>query len=757
MAYFNNPELEDENEDNSQGMNSTEDQTQPVQLSNQSATLNSTGPTLPKAPKSNASGSGPGFQNYAKANQGKAQDNLNASVAKNVANAGQAASTAINQASQQFNTRADQGALGGQQSRATAVSDAANTTQSARNLTAGSAIDQSQQDRFKEVINAQYQGPESLRQAGLYNPASQATQVAQNKVDNTKTAMGREDLLKQIYSQRGDYTTGLNKLDSALLNASEQGVKNLQNVAAQQGNLGQKLDQAQIGSANTAQNLTGEVGNIRKTARDNFTNEKKAEEAATEARLASVYKDWNKLPDYFKDIIRNKEKTNSTILNKSINDFKKANNYDSVIQQKNALAPSYQEALAQKNALAGNRISQNASQIENLYAQSKALAESRPGGVIDPAIQREYDLLQQQKNQLAQIDAKIKQYDTASNNATKLESQLQDMNDKFNSDAVILNPYEASILGVKSGEGLYNLGTNAIKTGTYDKNRLISKDEQARQAALASLAGLDQSQLLDTNLRYTDANKAGTNSILDSLDTAATRKILNASEKNFRDSADVDLVGMGQKKNKSSGKTYYATEEANFKDALSNAGYDFKAPTSSKDLGNQDLLTALANVSEREDLNPNSSAFQNAVNAHIEGFTNAGQGTSPVADGVNMVGSYTGLNALASVLGQDNLTGLINSDYNPYLGVSNFLGNTVGLGDVGSNVLSAVGLGKGTNSKASKSEAAKYAQQDLENKLQGMVDSTGFNNRFAVADDKAVTSRMNALQQLLAGLDKTNA
>jgi hypothetical protein len=187
MAYFNQPE--DENEDNSQGMNSTEDTTQPVQLSNQSATVTPATPTpaTPAQPKQASSGSGPGFQNYAKANQGKAQDNLNSSIAKNVANSGQAASTAINQATTQFNKQADQGALGGQQSRSTAVSDAKSTVNQARNLTAGAGVNQASQDRFKQVINAQYQGPESLRQAGLYNPASQVTQVAQNKIDNTKT------------------------------------------------------------------------------------------------------------------------------------------------------------------------------------------------------------------------------------------------------------------------------------------------------------------------------------------------------------------------------------------------------------------------------------------------------------------------------------------------------------------------------------------------------------------------------------------
>src|SRR5690606_36333023 len=96
------------------------------------------------------------------------------------------------------------------------------------------------------------------------------------------------------------------------------------------------------------------------------------------------------------------------------------------------------------------------------------------------------------------------------------------------------NSLEAATLGLSSGEGLYNLGANAIKSGVAEKDRLISKDEQARQAALAQLAGLDLSNQLSTNLLYDNAERAGTQTALDALDLEGTRKAINEAEQNFQ-------------------------------------------------------------------------------------------------------------------------------------------------------------------------------------------------------------------------------
>lgn len=755
MAYYQN-ENEDENKDTAQGMNSQEQSqssTSPVQLSSPTSATAGSGPTTsginsqiqaPKGTAKSSSGSGPGFANYAQANKGKAQESLNSAVAQNVANAGQTATNAINQASQQFNTRADQGALGGQQSRSTAVSDVQGTVDSARNLTAGNNVDQSQQDRFKQVINAQYTGPESLRQAGLYDPAAQKAQTAQNLADNSKTATGREELLRQLYQQRGDYTAGLNKLDSALLNASQQGVHNLQNVAQAQGNIGQKLDQAQIGSANQAQNLTNEVKDIRNQSRDVFSEGKAAEEAATEERLAGVIENWEELPEYFRDIIRNQAKTAGTVSKElasqntaEINKIKADSGYDNIVKQ----------------------ITTQQTQLANLNKQLKsALLREQAFGVNSGNSSKI-------KNQINALNSTLSNLNKQKSTIDKQISKVQTPKNT-NNDATFFNSAEAAMLGINSGEGLYNLGANAIKSGVADKEKLISKDEQARQAALASLAGLDLSNQLDTNLLYNNAEKAGTQTALDALDLAGTRANINAAEEAFRNLAEkTNLTGTGRGKASkgnafgSKSRTATAKFTGNVEDFLNKAGYDTTSELSSGQnvAGQEALLKAAMQIANQEGAALDPSYLQGVMQ-------NIGGGLTGNAD---VVGNFQdqmaglGLGGIADALqGVRNTAGDVYGDiakYNPMNITADAIGKALGLGGITSGITSAIsGIDTGALKKKAQAKANAAAAKDLQKKYTNFLDAQGFSNRVGVADTATTNARLDALQALLANLDKTN-
>lgn len=674
MAFINSSENEDENE-NSQGMNQTEAQAPaaPVQLSNQSSTSSSPIPKTATA-KPVSSGSAPGFQNYTKANTGKAQDSLNSSVAQNVQNVGQKATNSINQATTSFGQKVDTGTL---ENRQNALLDVQNTVNSARNISAGSAVDPTQQNRFKEVINTQYQGPESLRQSGLYSKAAGNVDTAQTALNNTKTSTGREELLRGMYQQRGDYTAGLNKLDSALLNSSKQGVQNLQNTAAAQGNIAQNLDKAQISSANLAQNRTNEINQIKQQARDAFTTGKTAEEAATEARLKGVTDNWDALPDYFKNIIKNKNSPEAVATR--INDFKTANNYSAA-----------EQALAAANVALQKRIP---------FIGQTGIKTS----IEDPKARAAYNQALAAKN--------------------ALDSNISSLS---NEKTTLLSPEEAATLGVSSGEGLYNLGAGTIGTKAAEKDRLISKNEQARQAALASLAGLDQSNLLSKNVLYGDASKAGTQKASDALDLVKTRQLLNEAEQGFRDNADRTITGTGSKKNKTSGKRYSASESANLKDLLSRGGYDFDSKLKNEFSSNEDALNAVTNGTSRE-VTPDPTAAAAAREAQMSGISPAG-GKSVATNFGNYVGSAIGANYLTGALGMG------------------------GVGDAISSV-----LGTGANSRASKNKAQQLANQDLRNKITGALTSSGFENRLNVQDNTETKTRLAALQALLQNMDKTNS
>lgn len=699
MAFYNQNQDEEENKD--QGMNQQQQQQAAggaVQLTSASANgVTAAGAGQANAPKPASSGMAPGFQAYTKANQGAATSNLANAAQSNVQNLGQQAQKSISQATNKFGQRVDLGSL---KNRHQALQDVSNTVSAARNITAPAPqanalgqMDQSQVDRFKEVINAKYQGPESLRQSGLYNPAAQKVTTANQAVQNAGTAQGREELLRSMYEKRGDYTRGLNKLDTALLNSSKQGVQNLQNTAGNFKNISNELDRAQINSSNLAQNRTQEIKGIQEQARNTFTEGKAAEEAATEERLSKVIKDWDKLPEHFREIIRNKERDNKAVYDKSLAEFnsKNQNVSDADLQNSRFRVAQTESALAftKNNPLTGKAgTPEQIAQAEQAYRQ----AQERFGSL--------------------------------SNQRNAYSSGLQSLQNSYNPNAVQLSAEEAAILGINPGEGLYNLGADAIKTAAYDKEKLISRDEQARQAALSALAGLDQSNRLDTNLKYSKAEKAGTQSAMDALDLEGIRSGLNEAETNFRDFAkNANLTGTGSKKNKRSGKRYYASESANLGNLLQNAGYDLNSELNSR-VGNQDVLNKISGNSNKE-VTPDLTGVAGGLDAYTNQFTNMGDGEDLATTAMNM-----------AIPGASLITGAL------------------GMGSFGNAVSSL--FGGGANSKQSKSIAAQGARADLENKIKGALDSSGFQNRFATADNDVTKNRLTALQQLLANMDKTN-
>jgi len=159
------------------------------------------------------------------------------------------------------------------------------------------------QARFAEIINAAYQGPMSLQQAGLYQSAAEKAREAQRVVGNVQTTEGRERILRDVFGRNRDYTQGQSRLDQLLLNTSEQGVKSLQEAAQQSGNLEQAMQQAVRSTAAEAAQRRAEIEGIRGQAREAFTTARTGQEREAEEYIKSVQENWNRLPDYFKELL----------------------------------------------------------------------------------------------------------------------------------------------------------------------------------------------------------------------------------------------------------------------------------------------------------------------------------------------------------------------------------------------------------------------------------------------------------------------
>lgn len=157
-----------------------------------------------------------------------------------------------------------------------------------------------QTQSFADIINARYEGPASLQQAGLYESAAQKARVAQEAATKTQTAGGREALLRDIFSRGRDYSRGASKLDALLLNTSQQGVQQLQQQAQPALQAQQLLQEAGNVSANQAAQRAAVIQGIATGARGEFTEARTAEELIAEEGIDFVQQNWNKLPDYLK-------------------------------------------------------------------------------------------------------------------------------------------------------------------------------------------------------------------------------------------------------------------------------------------------------------------------------------------------------------------------------------------------------------------------------------------------------------------------
>jgi hypothetical protein len=100
----------------------------------------------------------------------------------------------------------------------------------------------------------------------------------------------------------------VSKLDALLLNTSQQGVKQLQEQAQPAAQAQEALQAAQNLSTNEAAQRQAAIEGIRSGARQEFTGARAAEEAAVDTRLSQTVENWNQLPDYFKQVLRDREK-----------------------------------------------------------------------------------------------------------------------------------------------------------------------------------------------------------------------------------------------------------------------------------------------------------------------------------------------------------------------------------------------------------------------------------------------------------------
>ena len=655
-----------------------------------------------------------------------------------------------------------------------------------------------QTQRFADIINAQYQGPQSLQQAGLYDPAAQKARIAQQAGELTQTALGREQLLKDVFGRGRDYSRGASRLDALLLNASEQGVKQLQQQAQPALQSQQILQAAQNLSSNEAMQRKAAIEQIRAEARGAFTGARTEEEQATEKRIDDLIKtpavdesgkpiqkldakgnpvvdkegkpvyltEWERLPEYFRKSLQNKGATNKQIQKEQITELNKQ--YSPTVEKINSI-PSL---ISKKE--------------KDLKLAKEAEINAWFDGSGEAGIKKardNYNKIQEDINNLRSEYTKIE----ASPEYKQYKKEL-DAIKGMNLNQWVLSPEEAAVLGIGAGEGLYNIRPEDIRTAQAERAKIITKDELSRQLALAKLAGTDISKELQKDLLYTDLEKAGTQDLASSLDTESFRKLLDQAQQGFETaSKGANLTGTGSKKVSRGNifgkktKTYSASVGGNVADMLRQAGYDVNAESQESVkslLSNRDLLNRfLGATSTSKDVESNigGSALEGATAGATTGASiGAMTGTGLVGTGIGAaigagMGGQLGANTLDPYQYQTDLA----KELEEKLGIKGLgtIGQGVqdirsgaggiisGAGDIaGSSVVGDIfrGIGGavgGINTGAMKAYGSAIAKdlaiKDLQNKYAQFLKGQGFENRANIANTETTQARTSALLDLL--------
>lgn len=559
-----------------------------------------------------------------------------------------------------------------------------------------------QERRFADIINAEYAGPQSLQQAGLYQSAEQKTRAAQQALRNIESAGGRETFLRDIFGRGRDYTEGQARLDALLLNVSPEAVGRLKEQATQTGDITSQLQRAENVSRALALGRTTELSDIQRQAREEYEKQRLEELTSTEKNIAAAKLQGQELGTYMQNL------------------FKNANN--------------------------------------------------KP---------------------------------------------------------VDLSATEASILGIKSGEGIYNLtGDQLVKLNQLRDERIITKDERARLEALVKLAELDKQKQLQTEYfeKYKDASLAGTQSVLDVINTQAIRDAINAEEQKFIKEANRLITGYGEGSARYSrgmfqgrGKvTAEAEFSKNLKGLLKKAGYDV-TPEREALLSSPDVLKAIVRSAQTSGAKNERDLLKNALNilnrpniSDVSGAIGTGARSASPVEGINLsdIGGAAGTLAAASELdaalamasasapeitgpyallarlatdadlrekvgatvgaigGNElgNITSSAMESFDAAGGLTNMLGDIATLGSVGNFGSDLFGGGKSGARKKARAEAERNAALDLQKEIESALDKAGFERRSTILNreqivqqQKEFNKQQKDIQDKIKGIEANQA
>lgn len=644
-------------------------------------------------------------------------------------------------------------------------------------------------NRLSDILNASYQGPNELNEMSGYGNAYNQYQDLGQLQNQALGSGSKTELLNRTFATPNtEYNLGNKLLDELLLGQGNAN-KILTDTAkglgkSESGKVGDEFSNVAKGARELAQTQTKEMENIKNSARTALNDTATGRNAEVNERINSVIQDWDKYPQYFKDRFakeldshnklselnkqytavsskyqggeegaKNRLNTLKTIapsienfsVTNAVGNNEKVNKYDQAVRQLQSMfgGTNQESAEAQYlvDSMAGTidnmrrQVQQDETTLKNLgfNVPISELTQTGEGysqiSSIENAISQlknEYNSLMSDLPKMSAFDPNIKNYDPNALN-------------------VNLSQLESEALGIQGGEGLYDIlnkqGVDGLfKTATADKNKLVSKDEQAQLARLQSLAELakgygSEGSGIDYRNQFTDKDLAGTQNATSALDMDNFKNLLQGAERDFRtDAAGSNVVGQGYGTGSSGGlldtkrAQAWKTVDTNFGDLLGKA--DAYRNMYSDEGTDNNLLRQIANSAQGKEtfgagyVNPNLYDTVDQVAGIPQALMN------------QLTGGASNSNAGRAAINYGMLT-------NPATAALS-LGNIVG---------GFVGGSKEEAQARADAQAYENAIGSLRQNVENKINTTGLKNQFGV---KANNAQDLELYKLLGMLDTTN-
>lgn len=632
-------------------------------------------------------------------------------------------------------------------------------------------------DRLKDILNAKYQGPNELSEIAGYGNAYNKFQDASTLQNQVLKGGSNNELLNRTFAEQGDYTAGSKLLDDLLLG---QGAANqtLRGTAEKLGStstgkLGDEFSSRAKDARTSAIARTGEIDTVKNEARQALTDTSLTRNKEVNDRINGVIENWDKYPQYFRDRFTEQLGKHNELSTKKKEYDQVAPVYETAkqtvdqITKNNPILQQYDinKYTNQANDLAISKYRNAQSSFGKRAIDDPEYAniiESRiPGFAAAKQHRQELDAILKAtgtlnglfsndtygtKIDLSPLIQKANELKQAQQTMTQVQPQYDALSQYASFDPNALNlelsQLESEALGVQGGEGLYNLlkdqGVEGLlKTAAYDKNKLVSGDEQSQLNRLQSIAQLAsdygvKGSGLDFKNQFTNRDIAGQQNATSALDMDNFKNLLQGSERNFRtDAAGSNIAGQGYGTGSSGGMfdtkraQSWKTLNQNFGDLLSKN--DAYRNMYSDEGINNDLLKSIVSQSKGK-----------------EGF-NLGNVDPGVIGGVVDAAALPG-DMLKSVLGgvgvDKNLSNvaMLTNPVTAPLALAGMFGNFVG----GSSAEA-----QGRADYAASIDALANLQKNVQNK----INTTGLKNQLSVGQN---TNQDLELFKLLGLLDTTN-